>query len=80
MHVEVRRYATLAEPGSGRSPGEPEIVQLDQGTTVACLVERLGLAAGAVHLVVVNGRILHDLAAPLADGDRVALFPPVGGG
>jgi molybdopterin converting factor small subunit len=80
MQVELRRYATLAKPEGGRWPGDPEEVALEDGATVSQLLKTLEMAPGAVHLVIVNGRIVHDRAAPLDDGDRVALFPPVGGG
>lgn len=78
MRVEVRRYATLA--ATGRAPGEPETVDVNQGATTTDLLGQLGIQATAVHLVIVNGRILRDGASPLAEGDRVAFFPPVGGG
>jgi molybdopterin synthase sulfur carrier subunit len=80
MKVEVRRYATLAQPANGRLPGEPESVELPEGATIADLLRRLGLAAGDVHLAIVDGRIRHSREEALQDGARVALFPPVGGG
>ncbi len=47
--------------------------------TVAAVARALGLAPGAAGLVLVNG--LHATAdTPLAAGDEVSLFPPVGGG
>jgi sulfur carrier protein ThiS len=49
------------------------------GATAAELVERLGLPAGEVQVIMVNRA-----AAPphtvLADGDLVGLFPALGGG
>lgn len=80
MRLDVRRYATLDAPKDGKLPGEPEELVLQNGGTVAQLLAALRLSTDDVHLVIVNGRILHDRAARLADGDRVALFPPVGGG
>lgn len=78
MALAVKCYATLAshtppggrfEPAPGRSPG----------LTVAGLVEALGLAPDEVKVAFVNG--LHaDWSQPLHDGDRVGLFPAVGGG
>ncbi len=80
MHVEVRRYATLACPQSGTLPGEPEDVTLEDGATVARLLVQLNLPQEAVHLVIVDGRVRHDRGERLSSGARVALFPPVGGG
>lgn len=80
MKVEVRRYATLAPPDSGLQPGEPQAVTLEDTATVERLLEKLALPSAAVHLVIINGRIVHDRTAPLGDRDRVALFPPIGGG
>lgn len=39
----------------------------------------LGISPGEVKVVFVNGRHSH-LDAPLQDGDRVGIFPAVGGG
>jgi sulfur carrier protein ThiS len=80
VRVEVRRYATLDTPKNGDLPGKPAEVVLMDGGSVAQLIAELGLSTDAVHLVIVNGHILHDRAATLAEGDRVALFPPIGGG
>ncbi|MCX6099601.1 MAG: MoaD/ThiS family protein [Candidatus Bipolaricaulota bacterium] len=79
MNVEVRLYAGLRAE-SVRSPGDVFSVPLTEGATLSDLFSHLGIQPDLVHLAIVNGRILHDRAARLADGDRVALFPPVGGG
>ena len=49
------------------------------GTTVAALIENLGIPRSDVKLVFVNGRKA-DAETVLTGGDRVGLFPPVGGG
>jgi molybdopterin converting factor small subunit len=79
MTVEVRLYAGLRTE-SVRSPGDVFFVPLAEGATLSDLLAHLVVPVDLVHLAIVNGRILHDRAARLADGDRVALFPPVGGG
>ncbi len=74
MRVTVRLYANLRE---GHKPEEE--VETPPGATVAALMGMLGVPESAVTLVFVNG--VH--ASPdsvLRQGDRVALFPPVGGG
>jgi molybdopterin converting factor small subunit len=79
MNVEVRLYAGLCDV-PGRPAGAVLSVPLPEGATLVDLFSRLGIQPDLVHLTIVNGRILHNRAARLADGDRVALFPPVGGG
>ena len=79
MNVEVRLYAGLRTE-LVRSSGDVFSVPLAEGATLSDLFSHLGIRPDLVHLAIVNGRIHHDRAARLADGDRVALFPPVGGG
>jgi sulfur-carrier protein len=55
------------------------LVEASPGLTVAGLIQDLGLEAKGVKIIMVNGRAA-PLEASLKDGDRVGLFPPVGGG
>jgi molybdopterin converting factor small subunit len=49
------------------------------GLTVRDVVAEEGLDEGEIHLVMINGS--HgSLDSELADGDRLGLFPPIGGG
>ena len=52
---------------------------MPRGTSVRQLIQRLGLPEDEVKLVMVNG-IVTKLDAVLEGDERVALFPPVGGG
>jgi molybdopterin synthase sulfur carrier subunit len=80
VNVEVRLHGTLTAARPGLRAGDPFPVGLPEGATVSDLVTKLSLTPGEVHLVMVNGRAVDDREAPLAQGDRVGLFPPVGGG
>lgn len=80
MRVEVRLYASFAQYAPSRTAGDAFDVQLDEGSTVSKLIRTIGVPEAEVHLSIVNGRIFHDRAQKLAEGDRVGLFPPVGGG
>jgi len=80
VRVEVRLFATLVEHVAGRTAGDPFPVDLADGSTLSDLLERLGVPPGEVHLAIVNGRAVQGLSATLAEGDRIGLFPPVGGG
>ena len=80
MRLEVRLYASLAPFAPTHRAGEPFDVEVSEPTTLDTLLTRLGVPAGDVHLIIVNGRIVHDRSRLLAGHDRVGLFPPVGGG
>ena len=79
MTVDVRLFATLADALGVRS-GDVMPVSLADGAAVGALIESLGVDPQAVHLTLVNGRVVHDRSHGLHDGDRVGLFSPVGGG
>lgn len=74
MQLTVKCFATLAP----HSPTVAPFIWDAQGT-VADLMTHLHVPHHEVKLIFVNGRS----ATPdttLNDGDRVGLFPPVGGG
>lgn len=75
MPIELRCYATLAP----KMPGNADALPIAPGETVNALVDRLGIPQEEVRIVFVNG-VSAALDRELADGDRVGIFPPVGGG
>lgn len=77
MKVEVRLYATLRRYAA--DSGGVMTAELAEGTTVAGLMARFGIDPAQVHLFMVNGTHAEP-QRQLRDGDRVGLFPPVGGG
>jgi len=80
VNVEVRLHGSLTATRPGLRAGDPFSVELPKGATLSDLVTQLSLAPAEIHLVMVNGRAVDIHEAPLAEGDRVGLFPPVGGG
>ena len=73
--VDLHLFASLH-----RSPGDShQMLELQARTSVRDVVERLALPEMEIHLVFVNGRVA-SLDQMLQDGDRLALFPPIGGG
>ena len=80
MRVQVRLYATLAATRPGLRAGEPIDLELRDAARLPDLLRRLRIDPRAVHLVILNGRPVHDRVCRLSDGDRLGLFPPVGGG
>ena len=79
IRVEVRLHASLERVCPGLKAGEALPLELQEETSIGRVTEELGIPKKGVHLVLVNGRT-RTLDHPLSDGDRVAIFPPVGGG
>lgn len=75
MNITLKCFASL----SRFSPPDAEAYPVAPGETVASVVARLGIPVEELKLVFVNGTHA-DLSAPLAAGDRLGLFPAVGGG
>ena len=77
--AHVKLFATLRRHYPHLGLGERMPVELPDGATVGDMVEHLRLPANQVKVIFVNG-IVRDKDHPLADGDEVGIFPPVGGG
>ncbi|WP_300670617.1 MoaD/ThiS family protein [Desulfoluna sp.] len=77
MEIEIKLFATLRPYLKGLS--REGHLDVPDETTVADIVEILQLPAEQVRLVFVNGR--HASREHILNpGDRVGIFPPVGGG
>jgi molybdopterin converting factor small subunit len=80
IRIEARLYATLARVRPSHSSGERLTLEIAQGTTIRQVLEgEIGISPHEVKMVFVNG-LARDFDYPLADGDRVGIFPPIGGG
>ena len=64
---------------SGYLPENNERLEIHEDTTVEKLIMNLGIPDEHVKLIFINGK-RRDRAYLLKQGDRVGLFPPVGGG
>ncbi|KKM10841.1 hypothetical protein SY88_11875 [Clostridiales bacterium PH28_bin88] len=71
--------ATLGEYVRRRYHHNAAALEIEEGVTVGDLLDRFSIPRGEVMLVLVNGRRAETLR-PLADGDEIALLPPLGGG
>lgn len=73
--IDLRLFATFAS----RSPANASRYPIASGMTVAQLIDTLEIPAAEVKLIFINGvRVQPD--AQVHGGERVGLFPPVGGG
>lgn len=75
MKISVKCFATLAK----HDPEHPDAFEVPEDATVGGVMEMLGLAEEDVKIMFVNGKHENPQTA-LAEGDRVGLFPAVGGG
>lgn len=80
MNVDFYLYASLAGylPEEARAE-KKTMVSVPSGATARDLLKRFAVPEKDVKLVFVNG-VRRDLDAVVSDGDRVGVFPPVGGG
>lgn len=76
MKVAVRLFAALREAAGTRETA----VELAEGASVADVWPALGLGDEPAGLVYAVNRTYVERGAPLADGDEVAVIPPVSGG
>jgi molybdopterin converting factor small subunit len=78
MRIEVRLYATLRRHAPSDAGGVLA-VDVPEGSNASDVIAQVGAAADEVHIVMVNG-VSCPLDRTLAEGDRLGLFPTVGGG
>lgn len=74
-YIDLKLYATLSK----FSPHLARQYPVEPGTSVLSIIEKLGIPKDQAKLVFING-IRCDLSTPLRGGERVGIFPPVGGG
>ncbi|MBN1180294.1 MAG: MoaD/ThiS family protein [Anaerolineae bacterium] len=79
FEVRVKLFATLRRHYPHLGIGEAMPVTVEEGATIDSLVVQLGLPPRQVKVVFVNG-IVREGSYPLAEGDELGIFPPVGGG
>ena len=75
MGIEIKCFATLAK----FLPENGDDYPVDPGETVLSLIRKLGIPEKDVTIVFVNN-LRSPVETEISDGDRVGLFPPVGGG
>jgi sulfur carrier protein ThiS len=84
MQITFKLYASLGEylPADKRRGNEMPLV-LAEGSTVAQAIAPFNLPMKLVHLVLVNGHFIppeqRDTRV-LAEGDVLAIWPPIAGG
>ena len=79
MKVEINLYATLARYLPDKVRQSDRMMELSDGTTVGELLQQLQIPSEKAKLIFLDG-VHADADAVLKEGNRVGIFPPVGGG
>ncbi len=73
--IQIKLFATLGK----YLPDSAENFRIEPGISVQELVLELGIPTESAKLIFINGEKA-GLSSKLAGGERVGIFPPVGGG
>ncbi len=79
IQIEVRLFAYLRDLLPPESRGVKKI-EMNDCLTIDNLMDEVGIAEKEIMIVMINGIRKLDYNESLKNGDRVAIFPPVGGG
>ncbi len=83
MQVQLKLFATLSDHLPAGTEGNVTTLELPEEETVAGALERTGIPAELIHLVILNGVYVPPGERPrrvVHPGDTLALWPPVAGG
>ena len=80
MKIQVNLFASLSSylPEQKRE-GFSNLMEVEQGTTIKSLLNRLKIPAKQPKIIFLNG-VHADETTVLKDGDRLGVFPPLAGG
>jgi molybdopterin converting factor small subunit len=73
--IQLKLFATLRE----FTPPSADSFIIDQGTRICDLLDQINMPREKAKLIFING-VKAELTTVLEGGERVGIFPPVGGG
>ncbi|MFZ5597290.1 MAG: MoaD/ThiS family protein [Bacillota bacterium] len=79
LKLNILLFSGLEKFIPGASFGIPFEVEVEEGATGRDLIKKLGIPEAQVFTILTNGKHF-SFDEQFQPGDRVALFPPVGGG
>ncbi|HRP74420.1 MAG TPA: MoaD/ThiS family protein [Rhodocyclaceae bacterium] len=83
MKIALKLYASLTDLLPPERIGNRLDVEVPAGTTVSDMVVRYRVPERSAHLVLINGVFVSPeqrATRELADGDELAIWPPIAGG
>jgi molybdopterin converting factor small subunit len=79
MKIEIHLFASLSKYLPPGAVDKTFIMEIGQGATIQDVITRVGIPRADIKIIFLNGIHAGDADA-LKDGDRLGLFPPIGGG
>ena len=79
MKIELILYASLACHLPAERTGNSCVLEINEGSTVGDALASLNIPEDTPRILFVNGRHTKTDQS-LAEGDRLAVFPPIAGG
>ncbi len=83
MKITLKLYAVLGQYLPPQAKKNEAEIDVEAGGTVLGVLDAHGVPPENCHLVLVNGHYVapsERAGKPLADGDHLAVWPPVAGG
>jgi len=74
-YITLKLFANLGK----FTPEEADNYPISSGTSIRDIIDRLGIPEEKAKLIFING-IKGELDSTLNGGERIGIFPPVGGG
>jgi molybdopterin converting factor small subunit len=74
-HIQIKLFASLQK----FMPASAEKYAIEAGITVGALLQQLNIPQDMIKLVFIDS-VHAELNSTLKGGERVGIFPPVGGG
>ena len=74
-YIALKLFASLGH----LTPPHADRLPVPSGQTVQDLLVALNVPLEEVQLVFING-VKQDMSSTIKDGDRIGIFPPIGGG
>jgi molybdopterin converting factor small subunit len=74
-HIQIKLFASLQK----FMPASAENFAIEAGITVGALIQQLNIPQDMIKLVFIDN-VHAGLTSTLKGGERVGIFPPVGGG
>ena len=75
VKIQLKLYATLRK----FTPDDDDELNIEPGSSVGDILKQLGIPATEAKLVFINGK-KGAIDTVLKGGERLGIFPPVGGG